>query len=588
MINPNPSTIEEILNSSLQFEVPRYQREYTWSKNEALDFLEDLKSYSESTEGSLFLGTIIFDTSKIIDKRIKIVDGQQRLTTIFVLLIACRNLAKSINATGIAQLIQNKLALVDPATAEFKGSKIITSESIKDVFEEICKYEWSGEFQPKIGIKQVKRQVNRLKPIYDFFSDQIKNFDQPQLSNFLRTLYGSYVVKIEIQDEMEAFSIFERTNARGVDLEASDLLKNYLFAKGVDDLEETWSQIVENSDGTLLRMLKYFYVSKNGYIQKSNLYKELRRYGNQQGANSLVQELDNFSKFFNSIKNGNSLVIKNYFESINCDLLTRDQNKYERIHIALEGLRLFKITQMYPVIYAAIQCFVRTGANTNMEQSKELVSLFELMEKYHFINNAVCERIGNEVEKLYADFCSDYEKSKDFSLTTKDLISALKRKLATKEEFNSRFTEIYYSASSIPLIAYIFDRINNLGLDPGQRVNIFNPDEKLLRRNHNIEHFYPRNPEKTNTENKETLESVDNIGNLLAISFRTNSKLGNQLPPAKIEKLKNGLEKDIQNLSYVKEFISEYGTEAGKWDKTLINHRANQLAKEAYSKVWKI
>ncbi|MFA7400432.1 MAG: DUF262 domain-containing protein, partial [Sideroxydans sp.] len=233
MINPNPAKIEDILNSSIRFEVPRYQREYKWGRSEAVEFIEDIKGYAESEKGSLFLGTVIFDISEESKKLYRIVDGQQRLTTIVLLLIACRNVAKQINAVNLATLIQNKISFTDPTTAESLGCRLISSDSIRDVLEHIAKYDWNGEFPIKVGNKQVKRQVNRIKPIYDYFISEIKHFDQFSLGRFLRAVYNAYAVRIDIQDDMEAFSIFERTNARGIDLEASDLLKNYLFSQGV-------------------------------------------------------------------------------------------------------------------------------------------------------------------------------------------------------------------------------------------------------------------------------------------------------------------------------------------------------------------
>lgn len=585
MINPNPAKIEDILNSSIQFEVPRYQREYTWGKSEAIEFLDDLKSYAESN-GNLFMGTLIFDISEEEQKKIKVVDGQQRITTILLLLVACRNVAKEINAVNLATLIQNKITFIDPTTAEPLGCRLIASESVKDIFEEISKYDWNGDFPARVGAKQVKRQVNRIKPIYDFFFNQIKDFDQTKLSKFLKAIYETYVVRIDIQDEMEAFSIFERTNARGVDLEASDLLKNYLFTQGVEGLEEIWPQIIENSDGTVLRMFKYFYVAKNGYVAKSDLYKKIRTYGNKIGATQLAKELDEFSRFYSTIRTADGSGIKTYFDSIDCGAISSDQNKYERIHIALEGLRLFKIAQIYPLIYAAINCFVRNGGGNDPAKSKKLIELFELMEKYHFINSAVCVRIGNEVEKLYADFCVEYAESADFNETTKTLSNSMKRQLASEEEFTSRFVEISYSQDSIPLISYIFDRINNVELHPGQRVNIFNPDQKILRKNHNIEHFYPQNPE-TETD-PDTLEAVDNIGNLLVISFRTNSKLGNLSPIKKMEKLKGPLFREVQNQSHIHDFIHAYEKSVSSWGAKIINHRAKEIAIEAYRKIWKI
>lgn len=590
MINPNPAKVEDILNSSIQFAVPKYQREYAWGKNEALEFLDDLRSYAESN-GNLFLGTLIFDVSEQDRNRIQVVDGQQRITTILLLLIACRNVAKQINAINLATLIQNKITFTNPYTAESLGCRLIASESIKDVFEEISKYEWDGNFPTRItGVdgRRTRWQVNRLKPIYDFFFSVIKDLDQLQLSQFLRTIYEAYIVRIDIEDEIEAFSIFERTNARGVDLEASDLLKNYLFAQGVDGLDEMWPQIIENSDGTVLRMLKYFYVSKNGYVAKSDLYKKIRTYGSRIGASQLVEELNNFSKYYSTIRTSDSVGIKTYFESIGCTAIISDQNKYERIHLALEGLRLFKIAQIYPLIYSAIESFIRSGGGSNPNLSKTLVEMFEYMEKYHFINNAICERIGNEVEKLYADFCIKYAESNDFTKTTKALFASLKKQIASEQEFTTRFTEISYSSESISLIAYIFDRINNLNLHPGQRIRIFNPDQKILRKNHNIEHFYPQTPNGDMQADQSTSEVVDNIGNLLAISFRTNSKLGNLSPEKKLERLKTDLKREIQNLNYVQEFLHKYEDSLINWNKESILRRAQDIAIEAYEKVWKL
>lgn len=94
MIDPNPASVENLLNSSFQYVVPKNQRNFAWGRGEALEFWDDLKSYTESTEGNLFLGTTIFYRDHEDTKKIQIVDGQQRLTTIIILLVACRNLAR--------------------------------------------------------------------------------------------------------------------------------------------------------------------------------------------------------------------------------------------------------------------------------------------------------------------------------------------------------------------------------------------------------------------------------------------------------------------------------------------------------------
>jgi hypothetical protein len=145
-----------------------------------------------------------------------------------------------------------------------------------------------------------------------------------------------------------------------------------------------------------------------------------------------------------------------------------------------------------------------------------------------------------------------------------------------------------YSTDQVPFICYIFDRFNNSGLDPSQWVRIYNPDPKILRRNQNIEHFLPQKPAAELKVKKETAEFIDNIGNLLAISYKTNSRLGNASPLKKFERLKGDLRKDVQNLSYIDDFIEAYAPHASAWDKHIILKRAKDLAEKAYQEVWKI
>ena len=85
-----------------------------------------------------------------------------------------------------------------------------------------------------------------------------------------------------------------------------------------------------------------------------------------------------------------------------------------------------------------------------------------------------------------------------------------------------------------------------------------------------------------------TLQVIDNIGNLLAISFRANSSLGNLSPAKKIHRLNGEVANKIQNLSYVRDFIEKYGGSAASGDEAKINNRAQEMANDAYERVWKI
>lgn len=588
MIQPRPTTIGEILMLSKQFSVPKYQRGYAWESDEATEFLDDLDSDAENGRG-LFLGTFIFNISDESRDKITIVDGQQRLTTISLLLIACRELAKKLKANGIAQETQQRITATDPATAKSKGPLLVASESIRDVFASMTASDWNGVMQQKIGNKHVKRQVRRIKPVYDFFKERMKEYDQEQLSKMLSSIYKTRVIRIDIDEDEEAFNIFERTNARGMDLEVSDLLKNYLYQQKVPSLDDLWKQILENSEGTMLRMLKYFYVSQKGYVSKSELFPRLKRHCQDVGgAESFVEELRQFSTYYNIARGEDGpKAIKDYFDGKGCKAIASDPDKYQRVHIAFQALRLFKVSQTYPVIYSAITCLSGKNYAASAAAGKLFIRLLETMEKYHFINNIVCNRVGNEVEKLYAKFCVKFKDSKDFESTSNELMATLRKQLASEDEFTTRFCEISYT-DSIPTVAYIFDRFNNYGLAPGERVTIYDPQKGHVRANHNVEHVSPQKPDGGPVPDSAMQQVLDNIGNLLILPFRANSSLGNQLPGKKVQRLRGDLQKKVQTLQCVKEFVEKYGDRAETWDEAAIAQRARDMAKQAYEQIWKV
>jgi hypothetical protein len=563
--------------------IPVYQRDYKWGKDEALELIEDLRNYPASGSEHLFLGNIILENTR--EQKTFVVDGQQRLTTILLLLVACRMRASHLGLFPLAQTILGKITFIDSTTAESQGARLVASDSIRDVFAHITMDSWDGIFPNLIGKKPVKRQSNRLRPIYEYFLKEVSELDKDGLSKFLKAIYNSFVIKIEIESEVDALSIFERTNARGMELEISDLLKNYLFSKKVEGIEELWKEIVDKAGGTLLRMLKYFYISKKGHVLKPQLYKKLKGYAAEVGAQQLTQELVGFAAFYRVTKAAEEPLTASFFEKCECSEISGHQHRYQRINATLQALREFSVTQFCPLAYAAIECLIRNDGKAKAQDAKGLIRLFETLEKYHFINNTICERVGNEVENLYAESCLDFSTSPDFLKTADTLINELRTKLANENEFIANFTEITYSPDQISLICYIFDRFNNHGLDPSQYLHIYNPDPKLLRRNHNIEHFLAQNPEMK--IRKETLDLVDNIGNLLAISYKTNSRLGNASPAKKIERLKGDLKKEVQNLTYIDDFIAKYSEDALTWDDTKIVKRAKEIAEKAYRQVWK-
>jgi uncharacterized protein with ParB-like and HNH nuclease domain len=582
MFKPDSASILSIFTAPQKVVVPKYQRNFAWGKTEAQELMEDVKAKTEDQNFNLFLGTVIFDISKSISGEMYVIDGQQRITTTSILLIACRQVAKKKNSQ-LADAIQEKISFKDPYSGKYEGQRLIVSPSVKEVYDYISQDSWAGEFPDKIGNKQVKRQVNKIKPLFDYFLSEIRDLSSNDLEIFVRSLYDAYFIRIDIENTSQAFDIFERMNARGLPLDVADLLKNHIFANiNSDEIEERWREIIENSGSTPLRMLKYFWVSKNGYVRKSDLYRGLKDYSTKNGPDSLVNELEDFSYFYWIVREGEISDMKEYLDDKGLNDITSNSSYLDRFFSAIEGLRLFRVTQVYPVLYSALSAY----QNVKERSAKDLLNLLEIFEKYHFINNVICERVGNEVEKLYTDYARDFNKEK-FGPLVANLRKSLLQRLATKEEFISNFSELSYASDSISLICYVFDRINNnlVNARGGQRVALFFPDESVQRKNFNVEHFLSQKQKKNETLDKDTLEAIDNIGNLLVISRHTNSDLGSLDPAGKMDSLKKN-PSYTNNLPYLVDFISKYEKSTKKWDKDLINKRAQELAELAYDKIW--
>lgn len=580
MITPEKKTIGSILQEKgYKFSVPPYQRSFDWGKNELQELIDDLKDIKDSEEKELFLGNFIFDISE--KNNFKIVDGQQRLTTISIILIGLREHAKKINEKACAGELQGLISINSSWNKE-QGNKISVSENIRDVFEYISNINWNGKFPEKIGTKSVKRQVNKVKPILTYVLDELIDYNKDDLQSFIRALLSSYVIVINVENVKDVFSIFERTNARGLDLNIGDLLKNYIFAHGIELFEERWNEIILNSEGSLQRMLKYFWISRNGHIQQSTLYKSLQTYGKEIGIEEFVNDLHSFSRYYKVVQSLDPDDVKDWLDELELEELAKNEDYYKKISRVFQALKLFRVTQAYPLIYSTFKFYSKDKSNNY----KNLFKVLDSIENYHFVNNVISGKIGNEVEKFYAETAKDFfNKNNNFINITNKFLNELKNKKATRDTFVSNFIEsVTYDSKNIPLIAYVYDRINNFETKGAQRIDIYSPEKDLKKRNYNIEHILPQS-EKKNFLLEDEIEMFDKIGNLLIIPRHSNSSFQDKTPIDKLKIIKSD-SKYLGNLRYLNDFIEEYKNELKKWNFISIEKRSKKIAELGFNKIW--
>ncbi len=583
MITPEKKNIGTIFqDKDYRFSVPSYQRNFDRGKDELQELIEDLKDIKDSDGKELFLGNFIFDVS---DKtNFKIVDGQQRLTAISIVLIALREHAKKINEEKCSGEIQAFITMSSSRSKE-QGNKILVSENIRDVFEYISDIDRDWKYPDKIGNKSVKRQTNKIKPILNYVLGELAEYNKENLDSFIRALLSTYVIVINVQDVKDVFAIFERTNARGLDLNIGDLLKNTIFASWIEEFEELWKGIILNAESSLQRMLKYFWISREGHIQQSQLYKSLKSYASQMGMSEFVNSLYAFSRYYKTAQSQDPNDVKLWLEDAGLESLSKHQDHYERINRVFQALKLFRVTQAYPLIFSILKFYKEEGVNLEGWHTV-LFKALDSIENYHFVNNVISGRIGNEVEKFYASKAKDFfNHTWNFKEEMKAFIKDLKSKKAYKEEFVSNFIEtITYEQKNIALINYVFDRINNFGAVGGQRAGIFTPEIDLKKRNYNIDHILAQ-AERSSYKTEEEQEMLDKVGNLLLMPYHSNSWFNAKTPLEKITIMKED-PKHTVNLSYLVQFIKDYESRFDEWDLNDIKNRSQKIAEDWYNRIW--
>lgn len=259
--------------------VPDYQREYVWTDTVVQQLLDDIDEQSDGdSDLEYFIGTVLVSPAKP-NNHYEVVDGQQRLTTFFLLLCALRKLFR-----GEPQQ-QTVSGLISTSYTDRNGE---TKTSLK--LEP--RYENAGEVMQKLvaldaepqafraelqaaGIKAFGSLENLVAAYDTLFRYLQSTYDTPQKLKRYWGFLANNVVFIQIStDVSSALKIFETINERGIGLDSMDLLKNLLFTQVQQDefikLKDEWKRItapLEEAKEKPLRFLRYFlmanYVIKN-------------------------------------------------------------------------------------------------------------------------------------------------------------------------------------------------------------------------------------------------------------------------------------------------------------------------------------
>lgn len=251
--------------------VPDYQREYVWGTEEVEQLLTDIHGEmgggDTTTAPEYFIGSIVVCPGR--GGTLELIDGQQRMSTLFLILCAMRDALTSLGS-AVPGALGPQIAAVSTDAAgndEFRYRLDLQYADSGGELVRIAKGEATGS-----GMT-TSRSISNIRNAYDV----IQRFLQSEVggdATKVRALYGYLtnkvkLIRIQTQDVAKALKIFETINDRGVGLDAMDLLKNLLFMKSdhaqFDRLKDTWKQMQDTIQGMHekpLRFLRYFIFSR--------------------------------------------------------------------------------------------------------------------------------------------------------------------------------------------------------------------------------------------------------------------------------------------------------------------------------------
>ena len=259
---------------NVSYRIPPYQREYSWRKSHWEDLFEDLVD----ADGAHFLGTIITldqTTDTLEGNILQVVDGQQRLTTLTILLAAVYALLQErredldddtrTDLTNLGRLLVRKSDGLPRVTPQKQGLNLFDYRKVLQDAGLPIEGEWKPYFPSR-----------RIAKCYQYFRTAILNLAETegvtQTEAALRVheaALKAVMVKIEVASHADAFVLFESLNNRGMPLSPVDLIKNHLLAESekkqimnVDQAFRHWNEMLSNlgdSYSTQERFLRHYY-----------------------------------------------------------------------------------------------------------------------------------------------------------------------------------------------------------------------------------------------------------------------------------------------------------------------------------------
>lgn len=549
-----------------RFVIPVYQRNYDWKRDQCAQLFDDILGIIKQKQESYFIGSIVsIHNDDSTDREYVVIDGQQRITTITLLLLCIHNMLEN------GELVSQNVSLKDQIREQYLENKYEEEDKrirLKPIKED-------NQALLKLFGKRTEDYIqdSNITLNYDYFVQVIRGLDQSKVT--IQDLYDA-IKKLVIVDvrlkrgEDNPQLIFESLNSTGKKLEEADLVRNFILMDKLPELQEKyydtfWHPIEKNTNNKVGEFIRDFLTYETHKTpRKDRIYVEFKKFvhefhNSHDALEALLKKLLDFSRFYN------------HFLEYN----TAD----ERINKALQHIDRLKVTVSYPFL---LEVFFAKSQNTI--DAKDTAIILETIESFVF-RRIICDVPTNSLNKIFATLGRNIRRTESYAKRYLDVFlyrissNASSNRFPDNVEFVDRLTrrDIYNLNNKNRI--HLFEQIENF--ENREKVMV----EELVEAKKEGLTFEHIMPQKLSMGWKNDLgegfsdahhKYLNTLGNLTLTAY--NSGLSNKVFSDKLNQ-KNGF-KDSRL------WLNQTLFSFDKWTEKEIESRAENLADRCVQ-IWK-
>ena len=510
VLSTNTFSYLDLIGNGKHYRVPAYQRDYSWSEEQWEDLWNDLMDLRTDPSERHYLGALVVEERG--DREFMIIDGQQRLATLSVLALAVIARLDAMADEGIdadanherARELRNRfIGEKDPASLT-ESSRLYLNET-DDAFYQ----DYLVQNRSPLNPRRLPRSNRLLWQCLGIFRQRLGRLTDLQhdgraIAELLSETMARQLlfILITVDDELNAYTVFETLNARGLELTTTDLLKNYLFSRvqvptDLQALQRRWRRLMDTVEQERFpELLRYHMLCEFPKVRSQRLFKLVRaRTRTDADVFELLDELEKRVELFVAIGDPNH----GYWTDLAA------ARRYIR------EFTLFRVRQMMPLLFTTWESFSRD----------DFVRVLKIVSVVSFRYTVVSHRNPSALEAAFHYAAKSVE---DGTVTTPaGVFERLRPIYVDDAKMRQDFAglEVGTSGRKKRLAKYILVRLEtdasghprDPDTDPGT-----------------IEHILPENP---TDEWEETFEqarwdtSVYLLGNLTLLESAANRRIGN-------------------------------------------------------------